>query len=40
MFEVILKIAGMTVTFLSTVVKAVELADKFLHQKSNRSDQS
>lgn len=36
MLEIILKIAGMIVTAISTVVKTIELIDKFRHQKSNR----
>lgn len=40
MLETILKIAGMIVTVMSTIVKAIDLVDKFRHQKSNRTDQS
>lgn len=40
MLEMILKIAGIIVSATGTVVKAIELADKFIHQKSNRPDQS
>ena len=36
MFETILKIAGMIVTGISTIVKAVDLVDRFTHRKSNR----
>ena len=36
MLELIVKIAGIIVSAIGTVVKAVELADKFRHQKSNR----
>lgn len=36
MFETILKIAGIIVTVINTIVKVVELVDKFRHQKSNR----
>ena len=36
MLDTILKIAGMIVTAISTVVKAIDLVDKFKHQKSNR----
>lgn len=36
MVETILKIAGMIVSLLSTIVKAIDLADRFTHQKSNR----
>lgn len=39
MFDIILKIAGMIVTFLSTIVRVIELVDKIRHQKSNRADQ-
>lgn len=40
MLETILKIAGMIVTAMSTIVKAIDLVEKFRHQKSNRTDQS
>ena len=36
MLDTILKIAGMIVTTFSTIVKAIDLADRFRHQKSNR----
>lgn len=36
MLDTILKIAGMIVTALSTVVKAIDLADRLKHRKSNR----
>ena len=35
-FEIILKIAGLIVSAIGTVVKAIDLIDKFRHQKSNR----
>lgn len=37
--ETILKIVGMIVTVTSTIVKAIDLVDKFRHRKSNRPDQ-
>ncbi len=40
MFDTVLKIAGMIVTALSTVVKVIDLAERYKHQKSNRADQS
>lgn len=40
MLDTILKIAGMIVTVLSTIVKVIDLADRYRHQKSNRTDQS
>lgn len=40
MLEMILKIVGMIVSFMGTVVKVIDIADRFRHQKSNRSDQS
>lgn len=40
MLDTILKIAGMIVTALSTIVKAIDLAERYIHQKSNRTDQS
>ena len=40
MLEMILKIAGMIVTAISTIVKAIDLVDRFRHRKSNRTDQS
>ena len=36
MLDTILKIAGMIVTAISTIVKAIDLADRHRHQKSNR----
>lgn len=36
MLETILKIAGMIVTGFSTIIKAIDLVDRFKHQKSNR----
>ena len=33
MLETILKIAGMIVTVASTIVKAIDLIDRFRHQK-------
>ena len=36
MLEIFLKIAGMIVTLISTVVKAIDLVDRFKHRKSNR----
>lgn len=36
MMEIVLKIAGMIVSLLGTIVKAVDLIDKFRNQKSNR----
>ena len=36
MLEMVLKIAGMIVSGISTVVKVIDLIDKFRHQKSNR----
>ncbi|MCM1225439.1 MAG: hypothetical protein NC548_64440 [Lachnospiraceae bacterium] len=36
MVELILKIAGIIVSAIGTVVKAIDLIDKFKHQKSNR----
>lgn len=40
MLDTILKIAGMIVTALGTIVKVIDLADRHRHQKSNRTDQS
>lgn len=40
MLDTILKIAGMIVSAIGTIVKAIDLVDKLKHQKSNRSDQS
>lgn len=40
MLEMILKIVGMIVSFMGTVVKVIDIADRSRHQKSNRSDQS
>ena len=34
--DTILKIAGMIVTVISTIVKAIDLVDRLRHQKSNR----
>lgn len=39
MLETILKIAGMIVSAFNTIVKAIDLADRFKHRKSNRPDQ-
>ncbi len=36
MLDTILKIAGMIVTIISTVIKAIDLVDRFRHRKSNR----
>ena len=36
MLDTILKIAGMIVSAISTIVKAIDLVDRFRHQKSNR----
>lgn len=36
MLETIIKIAGMIVTAISTIVKAIDLVDRLKHQKSNR----
>lgn len=36
MSETILKIVGIVVNLLSTVVKTIDLVDRFKHQKSNR----
>ena len=36
MLETILKITGMIVTTISTIVKVIDLVDRFRHQKSNR----
>lgn len=36
MFEIVLKIAGMIVSATDTIVKAIDLIDKFKRQKSNR----
>lgn len=36
MLDSILKIAGMIVTALSTIVNAADLVDRHRHQKSNR----
>lgn len=38
--ESVLKIAGMIVSAIGTVVKVIDLIEKFKHQKSNRADQS
>lgn len=40
MLDLIVKIAGMVVALLNTIVNAIELTYKFKHQKSNRPDQS
>jgi len=40
MLDTILKIAGMIVSAIGTIVKAIDLVDRFRHQKSNRTDQS
>ncbi len=40
MLDTILKIAGMIVSAIGTIVKVIELVDRFRHQKSNRTDQS
>lgn len=40
MLDTVLKIAGIIVTALSTIVKVIDLADRHKHQKSNRTDQS
>lgn len=39
MLDTILKVAGMIVTVASTIVKAIDLVDRFRHRKSNRPDQ-
>lgn len=36
MLETILKIAGMIVSATGTIVKAIDLAERLRHQKSNR----
>ncbi len=36
MLDTILKIAGMIVSAINTIVKAIDLADKYKHRKSNR----
>ncbi len=36
MLEMVLKIAGMIVSGIGTVVKVIDLIDKIRHQKSNR----
>jgi hypothetical protein len=36
MLDTILKIAGMIVSAIGTIVKAIDLVDRFRHQKSNR----
>lgn len=36
MLEMVLKIAGMIVSGIGTIVKVIDLIDKFRHQKSNR----
>lgn len=38
--EIVLKIAGMIVAAMNTIVQAIDLAERFRHQKSNRPDQS
>ncbi len=40
MWETILQIVGMIVSLAGTIVKAIDLVDRFRHQKSNRTDQS
>ncbi len=35
MLDTILKIAGMIVSAIGTIVKAIDLVDRFRHQKSN-----
>ncbi len=40
MLDTILKIAGMIVSAIGTIVKAIDLVDRFRHQKSNRTDKS
>ncbi len=39
MVELVIKIAGIIVSAIGTIVKAIDLIDKFRHQKSNRHDQ-
>ncbi len=39
MIEAILKIAGMVVSLVGTIIKAIDLADRFKNQKSNRTRQ-
>lgn len=39
MLDTILKFAGMIVTVASTIVKAIDLVDRFRHRKSNHPDQ-
>lgn len=36
MLETSLKIVGMVVSLLGTIVKAIDLVDRLRHQKSNR----
>ena len=36
MLEMVLKVAGMIVSVIGTVVKVIDLVDRFRHQKSNR----
>lgn len=36
MLDTILKIAGMIVTLINTIVRAIDLVDRFKHRKSNR----
>lgn len=36
MLETILRVAGMVVSAVSTIIKAIDLAERFRHQKSNR----
>lgn len=40
MLDTILKIAGMIVSTMGTIAKAIDLVDRLRHQKSNRTDQS
>lgn len=39
MIDVILKIAGLIVSLLGTIVRTIDLIDKFRNQKSNRPNQ-
>lgn len=40
MLDTILKITGIIVSTMGTIVKAIDLVDRLRHQKSNRTDQS
>ena len=40
MFDILIKISGMIVSLLGTIVKAADLVERLRNQKSNRSDQS